>query len=130
MRQGMRSEQARGNIVQPEQNFIDISGLAGKERPPREHGELVLLCGREDFCSEARHELERRRKDLRIADADGLAVARQILVGASPAVILAEERALAGAASGDRVGFVAARRLRARRESPDGSSGQRGTAAA
>jgi hypothetical protein len=38
---------------------------------------------------EARDELERRRKDLRIADADGLAGARQILVGASPAVILA-----------------------------------------
>jgi signal transduction histidine kinase len=55
----------------------------------------VLLCGREDFCSEARHELERRRKDLRIADADGLAGARQILGQASPAVILTEERALA-----------------------------------
>jgi signal transduction histidine kinase len=55
----------------------------------------VLLCGREDFCSEARHELERRRKDLRIANADGLAGARQILGQASPAVILTEERALA-----------------------------------
>lgn len=55
----------------------------------------MLLCGREDFCSEARHELERRRKDLRIADADGLAGARQILGEESPAVILAEERALA-----------------------------------
>jgi len=34
----------------------------------------VLLCGREDFCSEARHELQRRRKDVRIVDADGVAV--------------------------------------------------------
>jgi signal transduction histidine kinase len=67
----------------------------GREPPPGRQGDLVLLCGREDFCSEARHELERRRKDLRIADADGLAGARQILGEESPAVILAEERALA-----------------------------------
>ena len=76
-------------------NYIESSGTAGRERPPGRQGDLVLLCGREEFCSEARHELERRRKDLRIADADGLAGARQILGEESPAVILAEERALA-----------------------------------
>jgi signal transduction histidine kinase len=82
--------------VQEEQNYIEISVATGKERPPGGRGELVLLCGREDFCCEARHELERRRKDLRIADADGIAGARQILGEQTPAVILAEERALAG----------------------------------
>jgi signal transduction histidine kinase len=82
--------------VQPEHNFIEISGRIGKQRQPGEPGELVLLCGLQDFCSEARHELGRRRKDLRIADADGLAGARQILGEQSPAVILAEERVLAG----------------------------------
>ena len=76
-------------------NYFETSGAAARERPPGRQGDLVLLCGREDFCSEARHELERRRTDLRIADADGLAGARQILGESSPAVILAEERALA-----------------------------------
>lgn len=76
-------------------DYFETSGAAGRERPPARQGDLVLLCGREDFCSEARHELQRRRKDLRIADADGLVGARQILGEASPAVILAEERALA-----------------------------------
>jgi signal transduction histidine kinase len=81
--------------VQEEQNYIEISIPTGKERPPGGRGELVLLCGHEDFCSEARHELQRRRKDLRIAYADGIAGARQILGQQAPAVILAEERALA-----------------------------------
>jgi len=81
--------------VQEGPNYIESSRTTGRERPPGRQGDLVLLCGREDFCSEARHELERRRKDLRIADADGLAGARQILGEESPAVILAEERALA-----------------------------------
>jgi signal transduction histidine kinase len=82
--------------VQEEQNYREISIATGKEGPPGGRGDLVLLCGREDFCSEARHELQRRRKDLRIAEADGIAGARQILGGQAPAVILAEERALAG----------------------------------
>ena len=77
--------------MQQGQNQFEISETSGNERP----GELVLLCGREDFCSEARHELARRRKNLRIADTDGLSGARQILAEESPAVILAEERALA-----------------------------------
>jgi signal transduction histidine kinase len=81
--------------VQERPKYIESSGTIGRERPPGRQGDLVLLCGREDFCSEARHELERRRKDLRIADSDGLAGACQILGEASPAVILAEERALA-----------------------------------
>ena len=81
--------------MQERPNYMESLGTTGRERPPGRQGDLVLLCGREDFCSEARHELERRRKDLRIADADGLAGARQILVEASPTVILAEERALA-----------------------------------
>jgi signal transduction histidine kinase len=89
--------------VQHDHNFIEISAASGKDRPPGEQSELVLLCGGEDFCSEARHELERRRKDLRIADADGLAGARQILGEQAPAVILAEERVLAGGA-GDAAG--------------------------
>jgi signal transduction histidine kinase len=92
----MNQKRMRGNIVQPEHNYVEISGVTGKGRPPGEQRELVLLCGREDFCSEARHELERRRKDLRIADTDGLAGARQILGQQVPAVILAEERVLAG----------------------------------
>ena len=82
--------------MQEEQNYREISIATGKEGPPGGRGDLVLLCGREDFCSEARHELQRRRKDLRIAEADGIAGARQILDGQAPAVILAEERALAG----------------------------------
>lgn len=82
--------------MQEEHNFTEISPGTGKERPPGEQGALVLLCGGEDFCSEARHELKSRRKDLRIADADGLAGARQILGEQAPAVILAEERVLAG----------------------------------
>jgi hypothetical protein len=82
--------------VQEEQNYLEISAATGKERPPGGRGELVLLCGREDFCSEARHELQRRRKNLRIAEADGIAGARRILGEQVPAVILAEERALAG----------------------------------
>jgi len=81
--------------VQEQPNYLESSGTTGRERPPGRQGDLVLLCGREDFCSEARHELERRRKDLRIANADGLAGARQILGEESPSVILAEERALA-----------------------------------
>jgi signal transduction histidine kinase len=82
--------------VQEEQNYREISIATGKEGPPGGRADLVLLCGREDFCSEARHELQRRRKDLRIAEADGIAGARRILGGQAPAVILAEERALAG----------------------------------
>ena len=81
--------------MQQGQNPFEISATAGKELLGGQPGELVLLCGREDFCSEARHELERRRKDLRIAAADGVAGARQILGEQAPAVILAEERALA-----------------------------------
>ena len=81
--------------MQRELNQIEISGAAGKVRPPGQQGELVLLCGREDFCSEARHELQRRRRDLRIAEADGISGARQILGEQAPAVLLAEERALA-----------------------------------
>lgn len=80
--------------MQQEQNYREISAATGKERLPGGRGELVLLCGREDFCSEARHELQRRRKDLRIADADGIAGARRILSEQVPAVILAEERVL------------------------------------
>ena len=82
--------------MQEEQNYTEISIPTGKEVPPGGRGDLVLLCGREDFCSEARHELQRRRKDLRLAEADGIAGARQILGEQVPAVILAEERALAG----------------------------------
>jgi len=81
--------------VQEEQNYTEISIATGKQVPPGGRGDLVLLCGREDFCSEARHELQRRRKDLRIAEADGIAGARRILGERAPAVILAEERALA-----------------------------------
>lgn len=95
--------------MQEEQNYIEISVATGKERPPGGRGELVLLCGREDFCCEARHELQRRRKDLRIADADGIAGARQILGEHTPAVILAEERALAGV-NGEAGGPMRARR--------------------
>jgi len=76
-------------------NYIESSETTGGQRPSGRQSDLVLLCGREDFCSEARHELQRRRKDLRIADVDGLAGARRILGEESPAVILAEERALA-----------------------------------
>jgi signal transduction histidine kinase len=108
VRQKTRPERRRGDIVQPEHNFIEISGPSGKERPHSEPGELVLLCGRQDFCSEARHELGRRRKDLRIAAADGIAGARQILGEQSPAVILAEERVLAGA-DGDYDGSLRSR---------------------
>ena len=99
--------------MQQEQSDIGISVATGKDRPPGGRGELVLLCGREDFCSEARHELERRRKDLRIADADGIAGARLILGEQTPAVILAEERALAGVqgeSDGEADGPVRARR--------------------
>ncbi|HWY08881.1 MAG TPA: histidine kinase dimerization/phospho-acceptor domain-containing protein [Candidatus Acidoferrales bacterium] len=81
--------------MQQEQNYRETPAATGKERLRGGRGELVLLCGREDFCSEARHELQRRREDLRIADADGIASARRILGEQSPAVILAEERALA-----------------------------------
>jgi signal transduction histidine kinase len=81
--------------VQRDQNQIEISGAAGKVRPPGQQGELVLLCGGEDFCSEARHELQRRRRDLRVAEADGISGARQILGEQVPAVILVEERVLA-----------------------------------
>ena len=81
--------------MQQEHNNSENSPAAGNGRPPAGRGDLVLLCGREDFCSEARRELRKRRKDLRIADADGIAAARRILGEQSPAVILAEERALA-----------------------------------
>ena len=81
--------------MQEEQDLIGISVATGKGRPAGGSGELVLLCGREDFCSEARHELQRRRKDLQIADTDGIAGARQILGEQAPAVILVEERVLA-----------------------------------
>ena len=83
--------------MQQEQNYTEISAATQKDRQPGGRGELVLLCGREDFCSEARSELQRRRKDLRIADADGIAGVRQILGEQVPAVILAEERVLAEA---------------------------------
>ena len=81
--------------MQQEHNNSENSPAAGNGRPPAGRGDLVLLCGREDFCSEARRELQKRRKDLRIAAADGIAAARRILGEQSPAVILAEERALA-----------------------------------
>lgn len=81
--------------MQQERNFVEFSEVSGKMRPPGRQGQLVLLCGLEDFCLEARHELQRRRKDLRIAEADGISGARQILGEQSPAVILAEERVLA-----------------------------------
>jgi len=81
--------------VPEEQNLIEIPVAIGKDHPAGGGGKLVLLCGREDFCLEARHELQRRRKDLRIADSDGISGARQILGEQAPAVILAEERALA-----------------------------------
>jgi len=81
--------------VQQEPSYTEISVATGSKRPPGGRGELVLLCGQEDFCSEARSELQRRRKDLRIAAADGITGARRILGEQAPAVILAEERALA-----------------------------------
>ncbi len=82
--------------MQQEQKYGENSATAPEERLTGVRGELVLLCGREDFCSEARHELQRRRKDLRIADVDGIAGARRIMGEQAPAVILAEERVLAG----------------------------------
>ena len=82
--------------MQEEQNYTEFSAAAGKERLTGRPRELVLLCGPEDFCSEARSELQRRRKDLRIADVDGIAGARRIMGEQAPAVILAEERVLAG----------------------------------
>ncbi|HTB92475.1 MAG TPA: histidine kinase dimerization/phospho-acceptor domain-containing protein [Candidatus Sulfotelmatobacter sp.] len=81
--------------MREEHNNSEKLPAAGNGRLPAGRGELVLLCGREDFCSEARRELQKRRKDLRIADADGIASARRILGEQSPAVVLAEERALA-----------------------------------
>ena len=80
--------------MQQEQNYAENPAATGKKRLPGGRGELVLLCGREDFCSEARRELQRRREDLRIADADGIASARRLLGEQAPAVILAEERVL------------------------------------
>ena len=80
--------------MRQEQNYTEIRATARKERPPGRRGDLVLLCGREDFCSEARHELQRRRKDVRIVDADGIAGARRILREQVPSVILAEELVL------------------------------------
>jgi len=80
--------------VQQQQDYREISAATGGERPPGGRGELVLLCGREDFCSEARHELQRRRNDLRIAETDGIASARRVLGAQVPAVILAEEQVL------------------------------------
>lgn len=80
--------------MRQEQNYTEIRATAQKERPPGGRADLVLLCGREDFCSEARHELQRRRKDVRIVDADGIAGARRILREQVPSVILAEELVL------------------------------------
>jgi len=86
--------EGRDTAVQQEQNYTELSAATQKERLSAGHGELVLLCGRGDFCSEARRELQRRRKDLRIEDADSIAGARRILGEQAPAVILAEERVL------------------------------------
>ena len=81
--------------MRQDHNNSENSPAAGNSRPPAGRGELVLLCGREDFRSEVRRELQKRRMELRIADADGIAAARRILGEQLPAVILAEERALA-----------------------------------
>lgn len=67
----------------------------GNGQLPAGPGELVLVCGAEDFCAEARRELQRRRKDLRAVAADNLDGARQLMEEHTPAVILAEERVMA-----------------------------------
>lgn len=55
----------------------------------------VLLCGAEDFCAEARRELQRRKIHLAVASVQELAGAKRSAKEENPGVILVEERALA-----------------------------------
>jgi len=76
----------------------------GQEQPSQERGKgigaerrhTVLLCGGEDFCTEVRRHIERRRRDVQAVAARGLESAREILeAGEMPVAILTEERVLA-----------------------------------
>lgn len=73
-----------------------------REGPAGARRNGVLICGLEDFCAEARRELQRRSNELRVAVTDGIESARQQLEQDLPAVILAEERALVGGAASSR----------------------------
>lgn len=58
-------------------------------------GEMVLVCGGDDFCAEARRELQRRRRELCVVVAESVERARLLVETRAPAVILAEGRMLA-----------------------------------
>ena len=95
----------------------DYLSHQGKEGLAEERHGAVLLCGREEFCAEARQELQRKRNHLRVAATDGIESARQRMEQEIPAVILAEERVLVDGATSlrqRREGLAAALALLAR----------------
>ena len=70
------------------------SAFTGREELAVGQPRRVLICAAEDFCAEARRELQRRKIHLGVAAVQELAGARQSAKEETPAVILAEERAL------------------------------------
>ncbi len=85
-------------MAREELNAQKVQAGERKERAAGGPGEPVLVCGEQDFCEEARRELQRRRKELRVVVADNVQSARWLIERHAPAVILAEERVLANGA--------------------------------
>ncbi len=61
-------------------------------------GGAILVCGTEEFCSEARHEWQRKSPGMPVVLADGLESAQRMMARETPRAILAETRVLAGGA--------------------------------
>ncbi len=92
-------------MAREELNSQQVQAGERKEWAAGGPGKPVLVCGEQDFCEEARRELQRRRKELRVVVADNVQSARRLIETHAPEVILAEERVLANDA-----GSLAARR--------------------
>ena len=75
-----------------QQRVLARPGDEEMERRP----ETILICGTEDFCLEARRELQRKSPELSVMAANGLETARRLAERETPRAILAEDRALAG----------------------------------
>ncbi len=65
----------------------------------RREAETILLIGTEEFCQEARRELQRKHPRLRVTCAYSFEAASLVLERGTPGVILAEDRVLAGQAA-------------------------------
>ena len=71
-----------------------ITGAPEEQRAAKRHP-LVLLCGTEEFCLEARRELQRKSPGLSMTTVPELETACRLAEREAPRVILAEDRVLA-----------------------------------